>query len=76
MAHFNCCSNRVANCPREIDRFVNPTAGHKVGLDLLGEIASDAAVRDAVLKRRLLLETSPGSPVAVAFNAPAGRLVP
>ena len=43
-------------------------------LDLLGEIPTDPAVRDAVKRRGLLLEITPGSPAAKAVTAIGARL--
>jgi flagellar biosynthesis protein FlhG len=62
-----------------IDKFVVPhlnpeDGGEPLVLELLGEIASDSAVRDAVQKRRLLLTTQPGSTAAQAINAMATRM--
>jgi flagellar biosynthesis protein FlhG len=57
-----------------IDRYVNPGLPEPVRLSLLGEIPADAAVREAVLKRQLLLETMPGTPAAVAIAAAAAHL--
>jgi len=57
-----------------IDRYVNPGLGEPVRLELLGEIPSDGAVRDAVLRRELLLEWQPGAPASVAVAAAATRL--
>lgn len=66
-----------------VDRFVTPMlaagdAGIKPGLklELLGEVPLDPAVREAVQKRRLLLQLLPGSPAARAVEAIAARLAP
>ena len=59
-----------------VDRFVVPQApldGDMLRLDLLGEIPIDVSVREAVLKRSLLLESRPGSAAAVALTAAAAR---
>jgi flagellar biosynthesis protein FlhG len=63
-----------AQLQRVIDRYVNPTASASVRLDLLGAIPVDAAVREAVQKRQLLLEVYPGSAAAKAIGALAERL--
>jgi len=63
-----------AQLQRVIDRYVNPTALPAVKLDLLGAIPADAAVREAVQKRQLLLEVYPGSAAAKAIVALAERL--
>ena len=60
-----------------VDRFVAPqleAGSEPLRLNLLGEIPSDAAVREAVLKRCLLIEQMPGTPAAQAVVAIAERL--
>lgn len=58
-----------------VDRYVNPTLAHPVRLDLVGEVPVDPAVRDAVLRRQLLLEWLPGTQASLALVAAAGRLI-
>ncbi|MDO9072244.1 MAG: MinD/ParA family protein [Rubrivivax sp.] len=58
-----------------VDRFVNPQLDSPVRLDLLGEVPSDPAVREAVLRRQLLLEVLPGTPASVALVNAAARLL-
>lgn len=65
-----------AQLQRVVDQFVNPTAAQAVRLELLGEVPADGAVREAVQKRQLLLETYPGSPAAKAVTAIAAKLAP
>ena len=60
-----------------VDRFVVPKVealDEPLKLDLLGEIPTDAGVREAVQKRRLLLETMPGTPAARALVSVAEKL--
>jgi flagellar biosynthesis protein FlhG len=57
-----------------VDRYVSPGLDSPMRLDLLGEIPTDSAVREAVLKRQLLLVTMPGTPAAVAISGIAARL--
>jgi flagellar biosynthesis protein FlhG len=61
-----------------VDRFVCPHLGDgegaSVSLELQGEIPTDPAVREAVQRRNLLLETMPGAPAALAIVAIAGRI--
>ena len=61
-----------------LDRFVAPQLKlddpEPLLLELLGEIPSDQAVRDAVQKRSLLLLTQPGSPAAQAVDAIALKM--
>lgn len=58
-----------------VDRYVNPGLDAPVRLDLLGEVPSDPAVRESVLRRQLLQELLPGSPAAVGLSAVAGKLM-
>jgi flagellar biosynthesis protein FlhG len=58
-----------------IDRYVNVGLPSPLQLNLVGDVPFDAAVRDAVLRRELLLETSPGSLAAQAIVAAAARLI-
>jgi len=60
-----------------VDRFVVPQVealDEPLKLDFLGEIPTDANVRDTVQKRRLLLDVMPGTPAAQAIVAIAERL--
>ena len=60
-----------------VDQYVSPSmqdTTRPVRLDLLGEIPADPAVREAVQKRRLLLELMPGCAAAQAVGAMATRL--
>jgi flagellar biosynthesis protein FlhG len=60
-----------------IDQFVNAHLAdpkQPVKLELLGEIPIDPAVREAVQKRRLLLDLSPGSDAARGVLAVASKL--
>jgi len=56
-----------------LQRFVG--AGQAFRLDLMGEVRSDQTVRQAVLKRQLLLEQYPGSEAAQGVKALAARLL-
>jgi flagellar biosynthesis protein FlhG len=64
-----------AQLQQVVDRFVNPQLDSPVRLDLLGELPADAAVREAVQRRQLLLDTLPGAPAAVAIGAVAAKLL-
>jgi len=57
-----------------VDRFVSPGLEVPVKLEFVGEVPTDAAVRDAVKRRQLLLECLPGSSAAQAVLAAATRL--
>jgi flagellar biosynthesis protein FlhG len=58
-----------------VDRYVSPALDSAVRLDLVGELPSDPAVREAVIKRQLMLEHVPGAPAAVAMVALATKLI-
>jgi flagellar biosynthesis protein FlhG len=58
-----------------LQRFVGATPGQSFKLDLLGEVRNDATVRQAVLKRQLLLEQYPGCEAAQGVKALAVRLL-
>ena len=64
-----------AQLQQVLDRFVNPGRTAPVTLSLVGEVPGDAAVREAVQRRQLLLESLPGSPAAVALLGAAGKLL-
>ncbi|MFG6449670.1 MinD/ParA family protein [Roseateles sp. BYS180W] len=57
-----------------LQRFVGSTPGFDFRLELVGEVPSDASVKQAVLKRQLLLEQYPGSAAAQAINALAAKI--
>ncbi len=58
-----------------VDRYVNPQLDGPVRLDLLGEVPADPAVRDAVLRRQLVLEWLPGTSASLGIVAAAARLL-
>jgi flagellar biosynthesis protein FlhG len=58
-----------------VDRYVSPTLDGPVRLDLMGEVPSDAAVREAVIRRHLMLEHMPGTPASLGIVALATRLI-
>jgi flagellar biosynthesis protein FlhG len=64
-----------AQLQQVIDRYVSPGLDQPLKLDLLGEVPSDPAVRESVLRRQLLLETMPGTPAAQGLVALAARLL-
>jgi flagellar biosynthesis protein FlhG len=63
-----------AQLQQVVDRYVNPTLESPVRIELLGEVPADPAVRDAVQRRQLLLETLPGTAASLAIVAVAGRM--
>ena len=58
-----------------VDRYVNPALDSPVRLSLLGEVPADAAVRECVLKRQLLLEAMPGAHASQAVVQAATQLM-
>lgn len=57
-----------------IDRYVSPTLPEPVTIELVGEVPIDPSVREAVLKRELLMNRQPKAPAALALNLLASRL--
>jgi flagellar biosynthesis protein FlhG len=57
-----------------LDRFVVAKPGEKVRLVHMGDIPADPSVRQAVMKRQLLLQTMPGCPAALAIAQLAAKL--
>jgi flagellar biosynthesis protein FlhG len=57
-----------------LDRFVVAKPGEKVRLVHMGDIPADPSVRQAVMKRQLLLQTMPGCPAALAMAQLAAKL--
>ncbi|MDN3923157.1 MinD/ParA family protein [Roseateles violae] len=58
-----------------LQRFVGAAPGQAFKLELLGEVKVDALVRQAVLKRQLVLEHFPGSEAAQGVKALAHKLL-
>jgi flagellar biosynthesis protein FlhG len=57
-----------------VDRYVSPGLDAPVTIELLGEVPIDAAVREAVQRRQLLVERYPGAAAAQAVAALAVRM--
>ena len=57
-----------------LDRFVVAKPGEKVRLVHMGDIPADPSVRQAVMRRQLLMSTMPGCPAALAISQLAGKL--
>ena len=58
-----------------LQRFVGPQPGQVFRLELFAEIKTDVAVKQAVLKRQLMLEHYPGCDAAQAIKALASKLL-
>jgi flagellar biosynthesis protein FlhG len=63
-----------AQLQQVVDRYVNPALDVPVRLELMGEIPADPAVREAVQRRQLLLETMPGTAAALAMVQAAVKM--
>ncbi|NCN69948.1 MAG: MinD/ParA family protein [Rhodoferax sp.] len=57
-----------------LDRFVVAKPGEKVRLVHVGDIPADPSVRQAVMKRQLLIQAIPGCPAALAIAQLAAKL--
>jgi flagellar biosynthesis protein FlhG len=58
-----------------VDRYVSNGTDTPLKIELLGEVPTDPAVREAVQRRQLLLEAIPGCPAATAVAGIAEKLV-
>ncbi len=56
-----------------LDKFVNTEPGHPLGLTHMGDIPSDPAVRQAIMRRQLLMPAS-GCPAVLAIAQLAAKL--
>lgn len=63
-----------AQLQQVVDRFVSNGTDTPLKLDLVGDVPTDPAVREAVQRRRLLLEAFPGSEAAKSMLAIAEKL--
>lgn len=57
-----------------LDRFVVSEPGRPLRLIHMGDIPSDPSVRQAVMRRQLLMQSMPGCPAALAIAQLAGKL--
>lgn len=57
-----------------LDRFVTTTTGRPIRLVHMGDIPADASVRDAVMRRQLLMLQMPGCPAALAVAQLANKV--
>ncbi|MDY0107602.1 MAG: MinD/ParA family protein [Giesbergeria sp.] len=57
-----------------LERFVTTDSGRPLRLIHMGDIPADLAVRDAVMRRQLLLLNTPGCPAALAISQLAGKI--
>ncbi|KQO12319.1 cobyrinic acid a,c-diamide synthase [Acidovorax sp. Leaf76] len=57
-----------------LDRFVSTESGRPMRLIHMGDIPADPSVRDAVMRRQLLLLQTPGCPAALAIAQLANKI--
>jgi len=57
-----------------LDRFVASEPGRPIKLLHMGDIPADAAVRQAIMRRQLLMQSTPSSPAAMAIGQLALKL--
>lgn len=57
-----------------LNRFVSTAAGQPLRLSHLGDIPTDPAVREAVMRRQLLLQAMPGAPASLAVAQLANKI--
>ena len=57
-----------------VDRFVPGEPGKPVKLIHMGDIPADPSVRQAVMRRQLLMQTSPGCPASLSLVQLAGKV--
>ena len=57
-----------------LDRFVVAKPGEKVRLIHMGDIPADPSVRQAVMKRQLLMQSIPGCPAALGIGQLAAKI--
>jgi flagellar biosynthesis protein FlhG len=58
-----------------LDRFVAAEPGQSVKLLHLGDIPADPMVRQAVMRRQLLMQTTPGCPAGLAMSQLAAKVM-
>ena len=57
-----------------LDRFVTTEPGRPIKLVHMGDIPADTAVRQAIMRRQLLIQSTPGSPAAMAVTQLAQKV--
>lgn len=58
----------TAQLQQVLNRFVNADAKHPLNLTHMGDIPADPAVRQAIMRRQLIAQSSPGCPAALAIS--------
>jgi len=57
-----------------LDQFVKSEPGHPLRLIHMGDIPTDPTVRQAIMRRQLLMQSTPGCPAALAVSQLAAKL--
>jgi flagellar biosynthesis protein FlhG len=57
-----------------LDRFVTTEPGRPIKLVHMGDIPADTAVRQAIMRRQLLVQTAPGCPASLAITQLAQKI--
>jgi flagellar biosynthesis protein FlhG len=57
-----------------LDRFVTTEPGRPIKLVHMGDIPADAAVRQAIMRRQLLVQSAPGCPASLAITQLAQKI--
>lgn len=73
-AHFGDGRAITTKLQQVLDKFVNVDPAHTLRLIHMGDIPSDPSVRQAVMRRQLLIQTTPGCPAALAISQLAAKL--
>ena len=64
----------TAQLQQVLDRFVPSEPGRQLRLIHMGDIPADPQVRQAIMRRQLLMQSMPGSPAALAVSQLAAKL--
>lgn len=64
----------TAQLQQVLDRFVATEPGRPIRLIHMGDIPSDPSVRQAIMRRQLLIQSTPGCPAALAISQLAVKL--
>jgi flagellar biosynthesis protein FlhG len=64
----------VGQLQQVVDRFVTGATGRSVRLLHLGDIPADPSVREAVMRRQLMVLQTPGCPASLAIAQLAGKV--
>lgn len=66
--------NITAQLQQVLNRFITSRSGQNLRLVHMGDIPSDPSVKEAIMRRQLLLVSAPGCPAALAVGQIAARV--